>query len=470
MSTAPNWATLDLLLEEEPVQGFSGWLQELSLADVVQLACLEGGERVLIVRHGDQEGEIYFAGGEIVHAAYSGGTGQDAFFDILSWPSGSFWFRPGVAPERSIDAPWNFMLIEALRLADERRRKAAMAGDDHLKVLVVDDSPLVCKAMRKILEEGLNVEVVAEANNGRAALEMIEQHRPDLLTLDVNMPVMGGDVALMHIMIRSPAPVVLVSGLDARGAARVMEFLRLGAVDFVPKPEQASEWQRVAGRLNRSLNYAKQFSVHCVRRARSPKKVTEKARPGMPARRLAVVIGGIGGLLEAQKILPALPALQSTSVLVVQDMIADLVPHMSAYIDKFSALAVSPLQSGAPLLSSQCWLANWDAAWEVVADADGAAIRREEDGGEGLDAGRLLRSAAEAFGASLLVVVLSGTDLDLEDGLQSVVKKGGRILLQDPAGCLMPGPVENLRELELEDGVIEPEKVPETLAEWDRGG
>lgn len=457
----------NLLLQEQPLRAFSGWLEETTLADLVQLACLEGGKRSLLVQHQGSEGHIFFVGGEVVHATTAGSTGQEAFFEILSWQMGFFRLSRETTQERSIQAPWNFLVIEALRQTDERHKTSAQGRDRIVRVLIVEDSPVVCRVMRQILDEDADLEVIAEACNGRQALEMIEVHNPDILTLDVNMPVMGGDVALMHIMIRSPAPVVLVSSLAAESAVRVMEFLRLGAVDFVPKPLRAEDWPKAARRLRRSLRMAPGFQVQRVRRARIPKPVRSKARPGLPATRLFLVVGGVGGLLEIQKILPGLPLMQSTAVLVLQDMVRDLVKPLAQHLDQYSQLTLSVLEAGGPLLSGQCWVTNWQGGWEVVADDNGAAMRHVVAGGV-LDITHLLASASAAFGIRLCVLVLSGADLDIAEGLRSVFDHGGRVLLQDPASCMAPALVKFVKTLGLNGDVVEVEGIAKVLTEWAR--
>ena len=450
-------------LQTEPKKGFNGWMEEIALADLLQLVCLEGAERELVIQVADQEGRIFFSGGEIVHAICSGAKGQDAFYDIMAWQSGTFMLRRGTSTSKTIDVPWNFLIMEALKRSDEKHTSAVKEKQCPLKVIVVDDSKVICRALREIFRKEFDLEIVGEASNGAEALEMIESQKPDLLTLDINMPVMGGDLALKHIMIKSPCPVVLMSGFNPGTFSRIMEFLRLGAVDFVPKPMAGDDWQKVIKRLSRSVDHANELKINNIRRARAPKSAGSKLRPGLPATQLLVILGGAGGLLEFQKILPILSQHESLAMLVLQDMAAEMVDSLAGYVDNFSHNTVSACKSGSPLLSSQCWIDNWDASLEVMPGQNGAvsSLFKTPDGV--IDANRLLTSAASAFGSGLVVLVFSGTDLEMESGLKEVVLRNGRILVQEPETCLYPGPLKQLLALELEAGCFEPDKVVDAI-------
>ncbi len=456
---------IDLFTDKQPQKDFNGWIEGISIADMVQLCCLAGKNWMLNIKRKDKEGRIWFDSGNVVHAEVDNLFGQKAFYRIFCWSYGTFLLKPGDAPQKTIDVPWNFLLIEALRQADEMAKESSISedGDMATRVLLVDDSPIACKALRRSLSAVEDIEIVADAYNGRQALEMLDIHHPDILTLDVNMPIMGGDIALMHIMIRSPSPVVLVSGLGNSGSKQVLEFLRLGAVDFIPKPDNSADWDGHEQRLIKDLKLARHFHVDSVRRARMPKPPSSKISPGLPATRLVIVLGGLGGILEIQKLIPSLLPMDSLSVVILQDMVGELVAPLSQYLNKYSSMTINALKDGGPLLSGQCWLTCWDIGWHVVADSHGAALSQKEGG---LKLSALLSTAAAAFGPRLCVVLLSGVDIDIEDGLLEVSSRGGKIILQDPATCLYPGPIREIMAKELEDERSDMESMSKIIAQW----
>jgi hypothetical protein len=181
VGTLPSFI-LDVLTQERPGRAFNGWTDEVGLPDLVQLACLEGGERMLLIQKDGFEGQIFFSRGEIVHATSPQGQGEDAFFQLMGWSSGVFLLRKAQSPVQTINTPWNFLLIEALRRSDEDQAPRVEAKTP-VTALVVDDSKVVCKALRKILQDEHGVERVINAANGKEAIEMLERHRPTIVTL-----------------------------------------------------------------------------------------------------------------------------------------------------------------------------------------------------------------------------------------------------------------------------------------------
>lgn len=454
---------------ERPL-GFRGEIEGVTLAELVQLACLSGHSRVLSIRSSQGNGEIFFEQGEVVHANIEDQVGEEAFFRLMAIDGGTIALRPGSAQKRTVTTSWNFLLIEALRQADETTARRVVATKNRITALIVDDSPVAGSALEKILRDFPDTADVIRAGNGKAALAAMEERRPDLVTLDLAMPVMGGEAALKHIMIRSPAPVVLVSGLDPRHFNKVMDFMRLGAVDFIPKPQDRDGWGDVKERLTSVIAGLSEFQPANVRRARALQPVRAKDRPGLPAGRLLILIGGPGGLLEIQKILPALTGAGEASILYIQDVAPGVLDHLAHFLDSVSPFAVSPLRSDYPLLGAQCWVADWSTRWEVVSDGDGAAVRKAGEETSPLDAELLLVTAAEAFGDKVMVFVLTGATIEMLAGIEAVVSRGGRVLLQEPSRALSPGPIKRLLAQELEEACVHPEEGVRLIREWFSSG
>ncbi len=468
--TALDFDSHSVLAEDQAVEscpegkaaGFSGFMVDINLSDLVQLACLENRARKLLVQTPGARGEIFFSGGEVVHARIRDKTGEEAFYDIMCLPRGTFRFFPEEPPEHTIEVPWNFLLIESLRLRDEKNIGQETSEQQPPGVLLVDDSKFFISRLREILTEKLSAQVLGEARNGKEALEFLDDTRPDIITLDINMPVMAGDIALKHIMIRSPAPVLLVSNFNDRHTPKIMEYLRLGAVDFIAKPGGEGSWDLFMERLGKAVESAGDFNVRNIRRARNPKKPAEKSLPGMPAERLVVIMGGFGGLLEIQKILPELCLEDSTSLIVFQKMCKYFAGSLASYLDRYCSFSVNALETGAPLLSNQAWVSGLDTGWKVEADETGAGIYRQQPG-DMLQADVFLRELADIFERDLTIVLLSGMDLEMAQGLEAVVSKGGRIVLQEPDTCLQPGPLKAIQALGLEERIAPSEEIAALL-------
>lgn len=452
--------------------GFVGEIEGLGLVDIVQFACLSGDDRKLSVLSEDNLGVLYFSDNEIIHAEFNELTGEEAFYRIMSWPSGTFSMIFAKTDRRTIDASWNFLLLEAARRIDEQNRPdepESRKGRPGLpKVLVVDDSRFFTKAFVKLFEDQIQAKVIGTATNGKEAVKFLEMQAPDLITLDMTMPVMSGDVALKHIMIRSPAPVVLVSNFNEQSAFKMMDFMRYGAVDVVAKPTSPESWKFISDRLQYILMNVREFCVDNVSRAKSPKPAEKQTGVGeaKPAERLLLILGGLGGLLELQKVIPALAYDHSQAVMVLQNMYPGIAQHLASYFDAFTPYAVSCLDIGEDLLGGQCRMGNCHGKRQIILRQGTPLIsgREDEMNKISLDADNLLQSAADVFGPKLSVVLLSGVDVDLKLGMEAVVGKGGRIILQEPESSLLPGPLDGLRSLELHERSLKPEDIAPYLA------
>lgn len=450
--------------------GFVGEIEGLGLVDIVQFACLSGDNRKLSVLSEDNLGVLYFSDNEIIHAEFGELIGEEAFYRIMSWPSGTFSMLFAKTNQRTIDASWNFLLLEAARRIDEQNRPAAQPVESDEpslpKILVVDDSRFFTKAFVKLFEDQIKAKVIGTATNGKEAVKFLEVQVPDLVTLDMTMPVMSGDVALKHIMIRSPAPVVLVSNFNEQMYFKMMDFMRYGAVDVVAKPVNPESWKLISERLQYILMNVHEFCVDNVSRAKSPKPAEKKPALLKPAEHLLLILGGLGGMLELQKIIPAIEYNEATAVMVLQNMYPGIAKYLASYFDAFTPYTVTCLDLGEGLLGGQCRIGNCHGKRQIVV-RDGMPLisgREDELNKMSLDADNLLHSAAEVFGSKLSVVLLSGVDVDLKIGMEAVVRKGGRVIIQEPESCLLPGPLEGIKSLALEERCLKPEDIALYLA------
>lgn len=455
---------------------FNAHIEDIDLPALVQLACMERGDRVLIASGEGMEGEIFFSNGEIIHATYNGLKGEDAFFRLVCEGPRSFWLNKSQSPEKTIHTPWNFLLLEALRRKDEALSRVTVSGDVSLKMLVVDKPSAFRVKLEDILREECGTEVILTANNIRDALEKLSSFRPSLILLDIDMPESGKDLAIKHIMIKSPAPVVLFGSLNPAVFTRAAEFLRLGAIDFIPKPGNDMEWLHVSDRLEKIARSLNGLAIANIRRARRSKGDSKKTRPGPPAARLLIIIGGIGGLVELQKILPALPSGGYLSVVVFQDMANEAAALFANAMDRMTDITVSHLRAGGPLLGSQCWFSSWDGSWEIISDGSGAAVRQVEGAlsaslsqSSGFDAIHLIKTASISFGPNLSILVLSGADIDLKTGLDDAVSHGCHVWLQTPESAIYPGPLDDIRSWEFEEACIEVEDAGRLVHKWCMG-
>ena len=175
---------------------------------------------------------------------------------------------------------------------------------DPYKLLIVDDSKLIRRAVSTIFEDQDKIQVVGEAGNGREALELLPKLNPDVVTLDVNMPVMDGLTTLKHIMIKSPRPTVMLSSLTQEGASVTFDALKYGAIDFIPKPSKTDGNSIGEQELNiiKKVKLAAEVKIESVHYIKSSPKEKSKNKPNNNECKGIFAIGssegGYGALLK----------------------------------------------------------------------------------------------------------------------------------------------------------------------------
>jgi two-component system chemotaxis response regulator CheB len=436
--------------------GFAGTLRNIQITDIIQMCCLAGASLSIRVTQDSDTGTIYIEDGEVVHAECGTLVGVEAFFTILGWPSGQFETMEASAISKpTIKEACQFLLMEAARQADEMallpkeetvepEEELDLASPRQLKVLIVDDSPIMCKILRSMLCADPSINVVGTAKNGEDALAKMKSLSPDLITMDVNMPVMDGSTALKHIMIGSPCPVLIMSNLLPSSYNTLLSFLNLGAADFMSKPVKTSNIVLQQQRIVERVHNAAKANMNRFQVMRHPKlnpsefiQVDKKASCDT----LVIINSGAGGYLEMVNLVTALPYVASTCVLSLQSIPPRFAPTLSTFLNVRSRFEVKPLKDKTILNAGRCYIGTNGKTIHVRME-DGLKIMRHKKGLEddtpleSVDS--VLSSAADIFKDRVLVILLSGGDIGTMDGLRAVKSAGGRILAPIPEKSILP--------------------------------
>ncbi|MEJ2154672.1 MAG: response regulator [Desulfobacteraceae bacterium] len=460
--------------------GFAGTLRNIQITDIIQMCCLAGASLSIRVTQDNDQGTIYIEDGNIVHAECGTHAGIKAFFTILGWPSGQFeTMEAPPTANPTIKEPCQFLLMEAARQADERaldkaaskaeEEELALPEAESLRVLIVDDSPIMSKILTSMLTADPSIDVVGTAKNGEDALEKMKRLSPDLITLDVNMPVMDGSTALKHIMISSPCPVIIMSNLLPSSYDTLLSFLNLGAVDFMSKPVKSSnivqQQQKIVDRVHKAAKAnMKQFQL-----MRCPKLNPSKfiqVENQLPCENLLIVNSGAGGYLEMVNLLTALPNATDTGVLSLQSVPPPFAPTLCSYLNARSRFEIIPLQDKMILKSGRCCIGtSGEHLWFGI-DEGRLMLRSgkgdiEEDKKDRVD--RVLANTAEIFQGRMVVMLLSGGSVGSMDGLKAVKAAGGKIYAPEPDHCILPHSFMPAIEEGLITELYNPDKVAEIL-------
>jgi two-component system chemotaxis response regulator CheB len=342
-----------------------------------------------------------------------------------------------------------------------------------IRVLVVDDSAFTRKVVSDMLGSDPDITVVDIARDGRAAVEKARALRPDVITMDVEMPVMDGLEALREIMGDRPVPVVMLSALTREGAATTIEALELGAVDFVAKPSHSMTigLGEIRDQLVAKVKLAARAKVRVPAAASSGRLgggESRKPRSGKESD-IAVVIGSsTGGPSALNQVLPALPGDIKAGVLVVQHMPPGFTRSLAARLAEASAITVKEAEAGDRLVDGLALVApgghhlSVTGAGEVVLSQDPPrhGVRPSVD--------TTMESAARVYGDRLVGVVLTGMGRDGAAGMAAIKAAGGRTIAEHESTCVIYGMPKAVVEQGLADVVVPVQEVGGAIAQMVR--
>lgn len=312
------------------------------------------------------------------------------------------------------------------------------------KLLIVDDSKMMRNAIRGIFATDDRIQVAGEAADGEAALEIIPQIDPDVLTMDVNMPVMDGLTTLKHMMIETPKPTVMVSTLTQEGASVTFDALKFGAVDFVSKPSKLDE-SKLEGQeetVARKVALAAQVEIEAIRYIRDVPMGKSSGPSGQVACDRFIAMGAAEGGYGA--LLKVVPYLRSELPAAYLAVIHDASQHVDAfarYLDNSSSIRVKRAIDGLPLEGGICYLGAGEEYITIQSLNSGLFLQVQPAPFKSMSERRgstnmLMFSAAEVMGNRAIGIVLSGSGDDGAEGMAEIIRSGGKALIQDPKTCL----------------------------------
>jgi two-component system chemotaxis response regulator CheB len=327
-----------------------------------------------------------------------------------------------------------------------------------IRVLVADDSATSRALLVELLSAEPDFRVVGEATNGQQAVEMAERLSPDLITMDVQMPVMDGLEATKQIMRRSPRPIIIVSHAARADDVKLsLDATRAGALMVLPKPDGPLS-PRFASDRRQLVSMARAMSqVKVVRRHGAEARVVASspvsrsvfsAPPTAPVRtprsiRLVAIAASTGGPAAIRTILAELPRLFPVPILIVQHIARGFTSGLAHWLAGDTALDVKVAQLGEPADPGTVYIAPDDRHIGCRLDgADTIRIVLDNEPAVGTfrpSASYLFRSVAESLGANALSVVLTGMGDDGIEGLRAAKAAGGRVIAQDEASSVIFG-------------------------------
>lgn len=373
-----------------------------------------------------------------------------------------------------------------------------------VKVLVVDDSAFFRRRVTEILNSHPELEVVGDAPDGKVAIEQVAKLRPDVVTMDIEMPVMDGITAVKKIMETTPTAIIMFSSLTHEGATATLEALEAGALDFLPKrfediAKDKKEGTKLLQDRVRALGAKSNFIARrrpatierpgpsirdTVRPTTSPsirpqtRSLTRETpvqpatntprrgpamRPASGKRYSLLAIGtSTGGPVALQKVLSGLPSRFNVPIIIVQHMPAAFTPAFASRLNSLCDITVKEAVHGEPMRAGVAYLAPGGKQMLIEGRASSGVIKILDDDSQRVtykpSVDLSFGSAAKVYGGDVLAVILTGMGADGREGCRMLKQRGAKVWAQDEQSCVvygMPQAVTNAgiseQSLSLED-------------------
>jgi two-component system chemotaxis response regulator CheB len=317
-----------------------------------------------------------------------------------------------------------------------------------IKVLIVDDSAFMRKSLSIMLSKDPKIEVVGTAHNGKEGYELALKLRPDLITLDVEMPIMDGLTALKLIMKDVPTPVIMVSSVTTEGAESTLKALEYGAVDFISKEQSfvsvnITNIQDELIKKIKSIIYQK-WSYKKTRNLSSTNASINNSSFSLPKMRYNAVALGVstGGPISLQKVVPMLSDKLNVPVFIVQHMPPKFTKSLADRLNGMSKLTVKEAEHGEKVNNNFVYIApggkhiNFNRTGNdvkiLLSDEPSTSLHRPS-----VDV--MMQSAISIYGKYLLCVIMTGMGKDGLLGVTELKELGGSCLAQNEESCVVYG-------------------------------
>ena len=334
-----------------------------------------------------------------------------------------------------------------------------------LRVLVVDDSAFMRSAITRVLGADARFEVVGQAKDGEEAVKLAAELRPDVISMDFNMPGLNGAEATRAILAQHATPIVMLSAHTREGAAATVQALAAGAVDFVEKPdgEVSANLNAVRDQLVEKLISAAGANVRgpmtVVEVGPSDAPVSRRAprstpKPMPAGLRVVVVASSTGGPAALVRVLPDVVTSGKAALVVVQHMSAGFTSALAEQLAERAGYAVTEAKQGDALRAGRALVAP--GGQHLVLERNGSVSLNDGPPLHGVRpaADVTLKSAAQVYGARAVGVVLTGMGRDGAMGLAAIKAAGGRTIAQDKATCTVYGMPKAAVEMGVVDEVL----------------
>jgi two-component system chemotaxis response regulator CheB len=338
-----------------------------------------------------------------------------------------------------------------------------------IRVLVVDDSFLMRRIISDIITSDSDLEVVGKAKDGNEALEKAFSLKPDVITLDINLPEKDGIDVLQEIMRRQPTRVIMLSAYTRSGATATMKALELGAVDFIAKPsgEISLGLEKLKNEIVSKIKLAAKVDLNKYLASFSPRRGQECEGGELPGLRKLVIIGAsTGGPRAVLDIMKDMPGDLPAAFLIVQHMPKGFTLSFAERIAWQSGIRTKEAEEGDVIMACRALVAPAGSHMVLEREGSEVVVRLNQDPlvnfvRPSIDVTML--SAAEIFGRNTIGVILTGMGKDGMEGARAIKRKGGTVIVQDEESSVVWGMPRSVVKEGYADFVLPLSKISEEL-------
>jgi two-component system chemotaxis response regulator CheB len=337
-----------------------------------------------------------------------------------------------------------------------------------IRVLVVDDSSFMRKILTRMLEKDQDIQVIDTAANGEEAIEKIEKIRPDVVTMDIEMPVMNGIEALKRIMATNPLPVIVLSAITKEGADVTMEALNLGACDFITKDMSDGPLGMTSKQIeliNKIKDVAKKKVRFLTRRLELIKKPISINRERKIRREVLSIGASTGGPPALQHILTSFPENFPVPIVIAQHMPKLFTQSFAQRLNSLSQIHIKEAEDREPLRPGVALIAPGDVHMGLKKNGKDVTVEFVRDTKyiyrPSVDL--LMLTTAQAYQSSAIGVILTGMGNDGFMGLQELKRRNGMVIAQDEETCVVFGMPKAVINAHVADVVLPIDKISEEI-------
>ncbi|MCX5813496.1 MAG: chemotaxis response regulator protein-glutamate methylesterase [Proteobacteria bacterium] len=343
-----------------------------------------------------------------------------------------------------------------------------------IKVLVVDDSAFMRSAISRMLEKDDDIHVVGTAKNGQEAIEKVDELKPDVVTLDIEMPVMNGIEALKHIIAKHHLPVIMFSALTKEGAEITMEALHIGASDFITK-DFSNVSLNISTKENELINKVKSVAMNKVmvllKRLEQMRKpfvmnINNANKNNNHTKHKILAIGAsTGGPPALQHILTRFPKDFPVPIIIAQHMPKLFTQSFAQRLNTASQIEVKEAENGEMLRPGIALIAPGDTHMGIKRRGNDVVVEFVNDSKyifrPSVDL--LMSSTANTYGSYSLGIILTGMGNDGLVGIKEIKSKNGYVIAQDEDTCVVYGMPRAVVNANMADAVLPIDKIPEEI-------